>query len=60
MWKNKDSVFIMGRDTNCKQDVVNQNGDVCKRERDFSFSFVASVVNDQFLTFWYALNLNTS
>lgn len=47
-------MFIMGHDTNCKQDVVNQNGDVCKREEDCFFSFVASVANDQFLTFWFA------
>lgn len=32
----------MGRDTYCKQDVVDQNGDVSERERDCSFSFVAS------------------
>lgn len=32
--KNKDPTFIMGRDTNCKQDVVDQNGDIFERERD--------------------------
>lgn len=45
----------MGRETNCEQDVVNQNGDVSERERERErfFSFVASVVNHQFQTFWY-------
>lgn len=41
-------MFIMGRDTYCKQDVVDQNGDVSEREICL-FSFVASVVNHQFL-----------
>lgn len=34
--KIKDSVFIMGRDTNCKQDVVDQNGDISEKEIAFS------------------------
>lgn len=37
-------MFSMGHDTNCKQDVVDQNGGISERERDFFFSFVASVV----------------
>lgn len=44
-------MFIMGRDTNCKQDVVDQNGDVSEREKDCFFSFVSSDVNYQF---WYS------
>lgn len=28
-------MFIMGRDKNCKQDVVDQNGDVSEREIAF-------------------------
>lgn len=31
-------MFIMGRDTNCKQDVVDQNGAVSEREIAFSHS----------------------
>lgn len=38
--KNKDLMFIVGRDTNCKQDVVYQYGDVRERERASLLSFL--------------------
>lgn len=52
--ENRDSIFIMGLGTYCKQDVVDQNGDVSERERDCFFSFVASAENHQFLNSLYA------
>lgn len=42
--KIKDSMLIMGCDTNGKQDVVDRNGDVAKKDR-LLFSVVAYVVN---------------
>lgn len=46
--KNKVFVFSMGRDTNCKQDVVDQNGDVSETQPEREIAFFlspASAVN---------------